>query len=278
MPLKTTVAAFKYVFLTVVGLITLMPIFYVLFSSFKSNQELIAGGNLLPQKWILSNYTEVWNELNFSLYLYNSLVFATLTAGLVVWMGAMAGYAFARTEFPGKRLLSMLIVGVMFISFGPMTLYPKFKLALDFGLTSSIYTIPVVALYGLGASVFLYEGFIKSLGKEMDEAAIVDGAGYFKRFWRISLPLMMPITSTFFLLEFIAEWNNYVFPLVMTIGNPDTKTLTVGVVELRNMGNGASAWNLLMAGSAISIFPVLIVFIILNRQIVAGLSQGAVKG
>jgi multiple sugar transport system permease protein len=133
-------------------------------------------------------------------------------------------------------------------------------------------------MYGLGASLFLYEGFIKSLGKEIDEAAIMDGAGYFKRFYQITLPLMLPITSTFFLLEFVAEWNNYVYPLIMSAGNPDMKTLTVGVVELRNMGNGAAAWNLLMAGSSISIIPVLIVFIIMNRQIVEGLSQGAVKG
>jgi multiple sugar transport system permease protein len=166
----------------------------------------------------------------------------------------------------------------MFISLGPMTLYPRFQLAVDWGLASSIYTMPIAAMYGLGASLFLYEGFIKSLGKEIDEAAIMDGAGYFKRFYQITLPLMLPITSTFFLLEFVAEWNNYVYPLIMSAGNPDMKTLTVGVVELRNMGNGAAAWNLLMAGSSISIIPVLIVFIIMNRQIVEGLSQGAVKG
>jgi multiple sugar transport system permease protein len=89
---------------------------------------------------------------------------------------------------------------------------------------------------------------------------------------------MAPITATFFLLEFIAEWNNYILPLVMSIGNPDTKTLTVGVVELRNSGTGAAAWNLLLAGSMISVIPVLTVFILLNRQIVGGLAQGAVKG
>ncbi|UUZ97006.1 carbohydrate ABC transporter permease [Paenibacillus sp. P25] len=217
-------------------------------------------------------------ELDFSLYFYNSVIFATVTAGLTVLMGSMAGYVFARTDFPGKRSLTALIIGVMFISLGPMTLFPKFKLAMDWGLNSSIYTMPIASLYGLGASLFLYEGFVKSLGKEIDEAAIVDGAGYFKRFFRIVLPLMVPVTSTFFLLEFVAEWNNYVFPLVMSAGNPDMKTLTVGVVELRNMGDGAAAWNLLMAGSSISILPVLLVFILMNRRIVEGLSQGAIKG
>ncbi|MEC0227711.1 carbohydrate ABC transporter permease [Paenibacillus alba] len=268
----------KYVILSVVAIITLIPVIYVLFYSFKSNQELITGGGLLPRKWVFSNYSEVWKELNFSLYFYNSVVFATISSGLSVFMGAMSGYVFARTQFPGKRLLSLLIIGVMFVSLGPMTLFPKFKLAVDWGLTNSIFTIPLAALYGLGASVFLYEGFVKSLGKEMDEAAIVDGASYFKRFYRLTLPLMAPITATFFLLEFIAEWNNYIFPLVMSIGNPDTKTLTVGVVELRNMGSGAAAWNLLLAGSMISVIPVLVVFIVLNRQIVGGLAQGAVKG
>jgi len=276
--LKSLVQWMKYLFLLAAALLTLIPVLYVFFYSFKSNQELIAGGSLLPKEWTFSSYTEVWEQLNFSLYFYNSVVFSVVSSGMSVLMGAMAGYVFARTNFPGKRILSMLIIGVMFISLGPMTLYPKFKLAVDWGLTESIYTIPLTALYGLGASVFLYEGFVKSLGKEMDEAGIVDGAGYFTRFFRLTLPLMAPITATFFLLEFIAEWNNYILPLVMSIGNPNTKTLTVGVIELRNTGAGAAAWNLLLAGSMISVIPVLTVFILLNRQIVSGLSQGAVKG
>ncbi|MDF2924822.1 MAG: binding-protein-dependent transport system inner rane component [Paenibacillaceae bacterium] len=276
--MKRSLQGAKYLFLAAAALLTLVPVLYVFFYSFKSNQELIAGGNLLPKVWTWSNYTEVWQELDFSRYFYNSVVFALFSSGLTAFFGAMSGYVFARTSFPGKRLLSGLIIGVMFISLGPMTLYPKFKLAVDWGLTETIYTIPLVAVYGLGASVFMYEGFVKSLGKDMDEAGIVDGAGYFTRFFRLTLPLMAPITATFFLLEFIAEWNNYILPLVMSIGNPDTKTLTVGVVELRNSGTGASAWNLLLSGSMISIVPVLTVFILLNRQIVGGLAQGAVKG
>jgi len=276
--MKLVLQSLKYVFLVAAAVATLVPVLYVFFYSFKSNQELIAGGSLLPKQWTWSNYAEVWEKLDFSLYFYNSVVFSVISSGMAVLMGAMAGYAFARTPFPGKRLLSLLIIGVMFVSLGPMTLFPKFKLAVDWGLTGSIYTIPLVALYGLGASVFLYEGFVKSLGKDMDEAGIMDGAGYFTRFFRLTLPLMAPITATFFLLEFIAEWNNYILPLVMSIGNPDTKTLTVGVVELRNTGTGAAAWNLLLAGSMISVIPVLTVFVLLNRQIVGGLAQGAVKG
>jgi len=276
--MKHFLQAMKYLFLLAAAFLTLVPVLYVFFYSFKSNQELITGGSLFPKVWTWSNYTEVWEKLDFSLYFYNSVIFSVVSAGMSVLMGAMAGYVFARTQFPGKRLLSMMIIGVMFISLGPMTLYPKFKLAVDWGLTDSIYTIPLVALYGLGASVFLYEGFVQSLGKDMDEAGIMDGAGYFTRFFRLTLPLMAPITATFFLLEFIAEWNNYILPLVMSIGNPDTKTLTVGVIELRNTGTGAAAWNLLLAGSMISVIPVLTVFILLNRQIVGGLAQGAVKG
>jgi ABC-type glycerol-3-phosphate transport system permease component len=276
--MKQLLQGLKYIFLLAAAFLTLVPVLYVFFSSFKSNQELITGGSLFPKVWTWSNYSEVWQKLDFSLYFYNSVIFAVVSSGMSVVMGAMAGYVFARTQFPGKRLLSMLIIGVMFVSLGPMTLYPKFKLAVDWGLTDSIYTIPLVALYGLGASVFLYEGFVKSLGQDMDEAGIMDGAGYFTRFFRLTLPLMAPITATFFLLEFIAEWNNYILPLVMSIGNPDTKTLTVGVVELRNTGTGAAAWNLLLAGSMISVIPVLTVFLVLNRQIVGGLAQGAVKG
>ncbi|GGF61208.1 thiamine ABC transporter ATP-binding protein [Paenibacillus albidus] len=276
--MKQLLQGLKYIFLLAAAFLTLVPVLYVFFYSFKSNQELITGGSLFPKVWTWSNYSEVWQKLDFSLYFYNSVIFAVVSSGMSVVMGAMAGYVFARTQFPGKRLLSMLIIGVMFVSLGPMTLYPKFKLAVDWGLTDSIYTIPLVALYGLGASVFLYEGFVKSLGQDMDEAGIMDGAGYFTRFFRLTLPLMAPITATFFLLEFIAEWNNYILPLVMSIGNPDTKTLTVGVVELRNTGTGAAAWNLLLAGSMISVIPVLTVFLVLNRQIVGGLAQGAVKG
>jgi multiple sugar transport system permease protein len=270
--------AIKYLFLYSAALLTILPILYVLLSSFKTNQELIAGGSLFPKSWTFDSFRGVWGELNFSRYFYNSLVFSLIGAGAIAVMGAMSGYVFARTNFPGKRLLTALILCMLFISLGPMTLFPRLLLAVEWGLNKSIYTMPIVGIYGIGASLFLYEGFVRSLGKEIDEAAIVDGAGYFKRFWRIAFPLMTPITTTFFLLEFIQEWNNYVFPLVLSSGNPELKTLTVGVVELRNTGNGAAAWNLLMAGSAISIVPVLTLFILLNKKIVEGLAQGAVKG
>ncbi|MBW5448556.1 ABC transporter permease subunit [Cohnella sp. CFH 77786] len=276
--MKRTRSAIRYVFLIAAGVLTLIPIAYVLLSSFKTNQELISGGSLLPRTWTFDNFREVWQELNFSRYFYNSVVFSVIGAGAVALMGAMAGYVFARTDFPGKRLLTAAVLAVMFISLGPMTLYPRLELAVEWGLNRHIYTMPIVGIYGIGASLFLYEGFVRSLGKEIDEAAVMDGAGYFRRFWRIAFPLMTPITTTFFLLEFIQEWNNYVFPLVLSSGNPELKTLTVGVVEMRNMGDGAAAWNLLMAGSAISIVPVLVLFLLLNRKIVEGLAQGAVKG
>ncbi|WP_144027529.1 carbohydrate ABC transporter permease [Paenibacillus selenitireducens] len=272
------VNVFKYIFLTIAATVTIWPILFVVLGSFKTNQELIAGGGLLPKKWMVSNYAEVWGGMDFSFYFFNSFVFACIAAILSALLGSMGGYVFARSDFPGKRLLYALVIGLLFISLGPMTLFPKFEMAVNWGLNSNIFTLPLLTATGLGASLFLYEGYIKSLGREIDEAAVVDGAGYYKRYFSIFLPLMIPIISTFFIIEFVAEWNNYIFPLVMTIGNPQLKTITVAVVEMRSMGDGAAAWNLLMTGSSISIIPVLIVFVVMNRQIVEGLSQGAVKG
>jgi ABC-type glycerol-3-phosphate transport system permease component len=268
----------KYKFLIIAGTFTIWPLLYVILGSFKTNQELISGGTFLPKEWTIHNYVQVWSELNFSLYFFNSVVFSLLSSVLAAILGSMSGYVFARSQFPGKKLMYALILSMMFISLGPMTLFPKFEMAVDFGLTASIFTITLVNVHVLGASLFLYEGYVKSLGREIDEAAIVDGANYFRRYMKIFFPLMMPIISTLFLLEFISDWNNYIFPLVMSIGNPTMKTLTVAVVELRNMGDGAAAWNMIMAGASVSILPMIIMFIIMNRHIVEGLTRGALKG
>lgn len=131
---------------------------------------------------------------------------------------------------------------------------------------------------GQAANVFLVMGFLKGIPKELDEAAYIDGCSFFRIFYSILLPMIRPVLGVVGLFTFRGAWNEYLIPLVMTIGNPQLRTLTVGVVQLRYSANAAAEWHLMLAGASIALLPVLIVYMFTNKQFISGLTAGAIKG
>ena len=126
--------------------------------------------------------------------------------------------------------------------------------------------------------LFIARSYISTIPKEMDEAAKIDGCSFFKTFIYIIFPMLKPLVATIGILTFRASWNDYMLPLVFTMANPDRMPLVVGVVNLRNMGETAANWTLMLAGTSISIIPMIIVFLIFNKQFISGLSEGSTKG
>lgn len=265
-------------FLLIMIVFTLYPIVYTVLGSLKTNAELTAGGSFLPKSWQFQNYYQAFIQADFVKYTGNSVILAVSTTLLVVITCALAGFIFARRDFTGKKLLLGLYTSMMFISLGSVTLYPIYQFLHDVGLSKSMIGLILALTGGQAMNVLLVMGFVKGIPKELDEAATIDGCSLFGTFVRIILPLMKPILAVVALFVFRNTWNDYITTLIMTITNPKLQTLTVAVVQLKYSVNAAAEWHIMLAGASIAIIPILIVYLLCNKQFIAGLTAGAVKG
>jgi ABC-type glycerol-3-phosphate transport system permease component len=191
---------------------------------------------------------------------------------------ALAGFVLARRSFVFKKLILSMYIGLMFIALGSVTLYPIYSMLTTFNLNKSILGLILALTGGQAAHVLLVMGFIKSIPKELDEAATIDGCSVYGIFFRVILPLIKPILAVVALFVFRTAWNDYITTLVMSISMPNLRTLTVAVVQLKYSVNAAAEWHIMLAGASIAIFPILIVYFFCNKQFIGGLTAGAVKG
>ena len=266
-------------FLAIMTLFTIYPILYAVIGSFKTNGELTAGGNFLPQSgWHFKNYIQAFVQANFAQYTFNSIVISLSTMVIAVVTSSLAGFVFARRKFVGKKFILALYIGLMFIALGSVTLYPIYNMLIKFGLSKSIMGLVLALTGGQAANVLLVMGFVMSIPKELDEAAIIDGCSIYGIFFRVIMPLIKPILAVVALFTFRNAWNDYVTTLIMSISMPKLKTLTVAVVQLKYSINAAAEWHIMLAGASIAIIPILIVYFFANKQFISGLTAGAVKG
>ncbi len=270
--------AVKWIFLAIMILFTLYPIIYTIFGSLKTNAELTQGGSFLPSEWHFENYYQAFVEADFMKYAMNSIVISLSVTALAVVTCSLAGFILARREFAGKKILMALYMSMMFVSLGSITLYPIYEMLRGLHLHKTIFAMIIALTGGQASNVFLVMGFTKALPKELDEAAIIDGCSIYQVYFRVILPLTKPILAVVALFSFRNAWNDYITGLVMTITAPALKTLTVAVVQLKYSVNAAAEWHIMLAGASIAIIPILIVYLFANKQFIAGLTAGAVKG
>ena len=268
----------KWIFVGAMCIFTLYPVIYTLLGSFKTNAELTLGGSIFPETWQFSNYSYAFSKLNFGQYTFNSVMLALLTVTFTLITASMAAYVIARKEFPGKKGLTAAYLCSMFISVGSVALYPLYNLLHGLGLTSNMVGLALVLTGGQAANIFMISGFIRAVPKELDEAATIDGAGPFRVFWQIIVPAVKPILGVIALFAFRTAWNEFVTAQVFSMSNPNMKTLSVAVANLRYSANAAAEWHIMTAGASIALLPILIVYLLANRQFITGLTAGAVKG
>ena len=267
-----------YIVLTIFAALLLYPVLYVLTGSLKTNLQLMAGGSLLPKTWEWGNFKTVWEKANFAQYTFNSVFIAFFsTAGAVV-LSSLTAFCIERCEFRGKKLIRALYLMTMFIALGAVTLRPLYTLAVAVNLQNSLWPIILITIGAQGNNVFLVTKFISGLPRELDEAAMIDGCGPFAIYSRVLLPLLKPILATVALFQFRLAWNDYITSSVFTMTSPKLRPLTVGVVQLKYGASAAAEYHLMMAGAAISIVPMLIVYLLCNRYFVEGTTAGSVKG
>ena len=253
-----------------------LPFAWMLSTSFKPDSLVLqVPPQLLPHHATTANYTGAWTSNEFGRYFLNSVIVAVLTTVSAVFLSAMMAYAFARFVFPGRTLLfGLLLIGLMVPTM--MLLIPQFLLAKNLLLLNSIWGLVVFYTGGnLALNTFLLRSFFADIPHELEEAMVVDGAGPWKRFWRLILPLSRPALATVAIFTFLGSWDEFVWALTI-INDPSKRTLPIAIALFQ--GQHATSWGLVFAASAIAVAPVILVFAVFQRQFVSGLATGAVKG
>ena len=272
-------ATLMYIFLISLALLVLYPFIYALGSSFKEPTEILTSSSLLPKRIQFGNYVQAWKLANFSTYTFNSAWYSALMVTVIVLSSTIGGYVFARGEFRGRNLFFGIFTALMFICLGSSSMYPTLEIFKKLHLNTSLFGLIVRQMFGINiTNIYLVRSFMAQIPKELDEAAAIDGCDFIRTFIKIMLPLLKPIIATVAIFAFSTAWNDYLWPMVVTLGNPAQRTLSVGMVALKATSEAATAWNLILAGGMISALPMIIVFTIFNRYFIKGLAAGAVKG
>jgi raffinose/stachyose/melibiose transport system permease protein len=265
----------RYVPLIVVASIVLMPMLVTVLGGFKTLGELRVNPFGLPAHWEWQNYWAILAGARYWQLLGNSLIVAALTVVLTLTVSAMAAYVFVQVRFIGSGfLLNYLLLGLMFPA--ATAILPLFIKIRDLGMLDTYWGIvlPQVA-FGLATSLLLFRNYFKQLPGELFEAALIDGCGYFRFFWHVTLPLSRPILATVGVIVFVQSWNAYLLPLVV-FNRESLYTWPLGIMAYQ--GEYSTDWNLVLAFIALTILPAVVIFFAAQKHIVAGLTSGSVKG
>jgi multiple sugar transport system permease protein len=277
---KTVSMVLTYAVLLVVFCVTIFPVFYTFMGSFKSSGEVLTSGSkILPEKFVFENYVQAWKLANFRQYTFNSVFIAFFSVAGVIATSLLAGYVFARGYFPGKQFFYYLVLSSMFVSLGSLTLYPLMMIMKVIRLNQSLWGVILIHIFAMNATnLFISRSYIETIPREIDEASKLDGCSFFQIFRHVIAPLCTPVVATIGILSFRSSWNDYLLPMVFTMANPKRMPLIVGVVNLKSSGEAASSWNLMLAGTSLSIIPMIIIYLCFNRYFIEGLTSGSVKG
>lgn len=265
---------FVYLVALLVVAVTLGPVLYGALGGFRSNAQLARDPAGLPDPWVFSNYTNVLSNPSFWQYTLNSTAIAFITTVVAVLAGVMAAYPLARYQFKLREpLFLVFVLGLLFPA--AVAIIPLFILVTqDLGLGDTWWGVALPqAAFALPVTVVILRPFLAALPKELEEAAMLDGATRVGVFWRIAVPLSMPALVTVGVLAFVTSWNAYLLPLLLLRG--ETRTLPLGVADFSTQYSADTAG--VLAFTTIAMIPALILFLAMQGRIVSGL-QGAVKG
>ncbi len=259
-----------------------LPFAYLLCASLKTNPDffdsvfLPRGDGFLGIAWerlTMGHYRRLFTQLGFGNYMINSFFLASVTSVLATLFSAMGGYALAVFRFRGREWLTKLVLGTLIIP-GVLLLAPSYQLLYRFGLLDS-YVGVILPVVAPAFGIYLFrQAIMSSLPAQMLEAALLDGCGEIRAFFVIVLPMVRPMVGAFLLITYLATWNNFIWPQIV-LQTPEKLPLSVAIAQLQ--GVYFQDYGMMMAGTALSIAPVLILFLLLQKEFIAGLTAGAVK-
>jgi len=265
-----------HVLLVIGGIVMVFPFVWMLLTSFKTLPQLLTDPlAFLPDPWTFDNYTEAWNAVPFGQAYLNSIYIAVLVVIGTLITASMAGYAFARIPFRGSKVIFIVFLATQMIP-AQVTLIPFYLLMSQLGWVDSHLSLIVPGLLANPFAVFLMRQFVLSLPKELEEAAIVDGAGRWRIFWSVILPNLKPGLAALSIIVSLGVWNAFLFPLVL-LNTPDLFTVPLLLTSFQGQF-GSVNYGLVMAASAISTVPMLIVFVIGQRRILNSMAASGLGG
>jgi raffinose/stachyose/melibiose transport system permease protein len=276
---RTIESIARYGILVIVAVTILIPIVYAVLGGFKTNGQLAANpGTVLPDPWIITNYTDVLfgqNAGTFWQETANSLIIAAVTVGLTVGCASLAAFVFARLVFPGREAMYLLFVfGLLFPS--AVAILPLYILVRDIGLSGNLLGVALPqAAFLLPLTIVILRPFFRSIPTELEDAARIDGCSSFGFFWRVLLPLARPALATVSVLAIVTTWNAFLLPLILLNG-ADQWTLPLGVMNFSTEYSSDQAR--VLAFTVVALIPAVVFYAFAERQLVGGLTQGAVKG
>ncbi len=252
---------------------TLFPLYVMVATSLRESGNILPSiKSLIPRHITFRNYVDVWKSGNFHRYFLNSVIVTVSVTVLNVIFDSMVGYALSRKPFPGSNLILFIIIGRMMIP-AQVLIIPIFILIKKLHMYNTYWALILpIAVQGFG--IFLMKQYFDGLPKELDEAAKMDGAGDFTILFRVLLPISTPALSVLIINTFLTTWNAFLYPLILT-NTDNMRTLPIGVAYFNTL-QGIDYVHL-MAGSTITVLPVIAIFLAFQKKIISGLTQGAIK-
>lgn len=260
--------------LVFLAFLVLYPFVWMLVTSFKAEADIVAyPPRLFSGHFGLTSYFDIWERVPFLKYYKNTIIFSTLVTCISLTFDTMAGYAFARMNFPGKNVMFLMVMGTMMIPF-QVIMVPLFVEIFKLGLINS-YAGLVLPRATNAFGIFMMRSFFISLPKGLEEAGRIDGAGEFKIFRSIMVPLCKPAIVSLFIFHFMYQWNDLLYPLLLTTSE-DMKTLPAGLATF--MGTHVVEYGIIMAGACLSLLPILVAYLFAQKQFVQGIAMTGMKG
>lgn len=255
----------------VLALLTVLPLVYMAISSFKTPED-IYSATLLPRDWTFENFVYVFTEVPFARYIANSFFVSAVVTVAALLFHSMAAYALARLRFRWRETVFLVIFSTLLVSL-PVVLIPSFVVVRSLGLLDSYAGLIVPSIFN-AFGIFLLRQFYLSLPDELEEAALIDGAGYWRIYWSVVLPLSRPILSALAVFFFLANWNSFVWPLTIT-SDPDLRVVQVGISTFQQQY--ASAQSYIVAASTVAAIPTLLMFFFFQKQITESIKTSGFK-
>ncbi len=253
------------------ALMTVFPLLWMASSAFKGPAE-VYSVNPIPADPTLENFLYVFTEVPFLRYMLNTFFVASTVTVMGLFFHSMAGYALARLNFPGRDLLFFAIFSTLLVSL-PVILVPLFVLVRELGMLNSYAGLIIPAIFN-AFGIFLLRQFYLGMPKELEEAARIDGCGYWRVYWNVALPLSRSILAALAVLFFLANWNSFLWPLTVT-ADEDLWMVQLAIASFQ--GQYSAAWNYIMAAATVTALPTIVLFFIFQRQLVESFKTSGIK-
>lgn len=264
----------KTIILAVLLFAYLVPFLFVLFNSLKTNAEILINPLKIGSKISFANYASAYEKMDYMHGFANSLIVTSISVVLIVVLSSMTAYILARRNWKFNNAIFLIMVASMIIPFQGIMI-PLVKIYGSINMLNNKWALIYMYLgFGVALAVFMYHGFIKSIPKELEEAAMIDGCSQLQTFWKIVFPLLKPTTMTILILDILWIWNDFLLPSLVLMA-PDQRTLPLSTYYF--YGTYTVDYGLSMAGLMLTIIPVIVVYLFLQKHIINGVLQGSIK-